>query len=206
MTPVQAPIEEAKENLRVIRQTMDRSTKYSTLSGWSGILIGMIALLSVSISGRYMRTVSPGSTIVASPLLHLALIWSSALVAAICVDFVWNKRRASGVGKRIVSKLGAHVVLAALPAFFAGGILSYFLYSHGLIWYVWPTWTLCYGLAICAVGIFSVRPVSVLGSAFVILGAISILLPAHFQTLLMAVSFGGFHIAYGAVMGRKYGW
>ena len=47
MPALLAPLDEARENLRVIRQTMERSTKYSTLSGLSGVLIGLAAIVGV---------------------------------------------------------------------------------------------------------------------------------------------------------------
>ena len=65
---------------------------------------------------------------------------------------------------------------------------------------------LCYGLAICAVGLFSIRPVSYLGAAFVLAGAVTLLLPVSSHLPMMALSFGGFHILYGVLMGRKHGW
>ena len=65
---------------------------------------------------------------------------------------------------------------------------------------------LTYGLAICAVGLFSVRPVSYLGAAFVLAGAVTLLLPASLGLFMMGLTFGGFHIVYGILMGRKHGW
>ena len=48
MPALTAPLlDEARENLRVIRQVMERSTKYSTLSGLSGVLVGLVAIVGV---------------------------------------------------------------------------------------------------------------------------------------------------------------
>ena len=197
-----APLEEARENLRVIRQTMERSTKYSTLSGISGVLVGLAGIAGVVATW----VLGPGAAIYHHPL-RLASIWIVTLFTAIGIDLICNKRRAARVGKHIVSSLGAHIVLAALPAFFAAGILTYFFFQHHLLIYLWGVWMLCYGLAICAVGLFSVRPATYLGSAFVIAGAATLLMPAvPYHLIMMAVTFGGFHILYGVLMARRHGW
>ena len=127
----------------------------------------------------------------------IAAVWTAVLVIAVAIEFAANKRRAAGVGKQIVSPLGAHIVLAALPGFLAAAVLTAFFVLHGLLFSIWGVWMLCYGLAICAVGLFSVKPVSVLGGAFALAGAVTLLLPPAAQLPMMAVTFGGFHIGYG---------
>ncbi len=84
--------------------------------------------------------------------------------------------------------------------------MTYFFIMHNLAFSVWGVWMLCYGLAICAVGLFSVKPVSVLGAAFVLAGAVTLLLPPSAQLPMMALTFGGFHIGYGILMARRHGW
>lgn len=195
MPALLAPLEEARENLRVIRQTMERSTQYSTLSGASGVLIGLLAIAGVWATYRMTLTVST-----------LAAVWIPVLLLAVGIDFVCNKRRAARIGKRVVSPLGAHIVLAALPAFFAGAILTLFFATHGWLLSVWGVWMLCYGLAICAVGLFSVKPVSFLGAAFAAAGGLTLLLPSAWGLPMMAATFGGFHIGYGVLMARRCGW
>lgn len=210
MPTLTAPLEEARENLRVIRQTMERSTKYSTLAGLSGVLIGLVAVVGVFLTDRIIReghsVLERGRAFDHAQLAQLAAVWTVVLIVAIAIDFLANKRRAAGVGKHVVSSLGAHIVLAALPGFFAGAALTAFFLTHGLVFSIWGVWMLCYGLAICAVGLFSVRPVSVLGGAFVLAGAVTLQLPPAAQLPMMAVTFGGFHIGYGVLMARKHGW
>ena len=206
MPVLSASLDEARENLRVIRQTMDRSTKYSTLSGLSGVLIGIVAIIGVLITYKIhtREWFSVHSTV--SPIAAVAAVWGSAMVLAIAIEFLANKRRAARVGKHLASRLGAHIIIAAIPGFLAGGVLTCFFALHGLIYYVWGIWMICYGLAICAVGLFSVRPVSMLGASFVTAGAITLLLPLGYHLPMMAVTFGGFHIIYGIAMARRHGW
>jgi len=206
MSAVSATLDEAREHLRVIRQTMERSTQYSTLSGWSGILIGIVAILGVFGTRALLTAGAEKRLPVTSVNLDTIGLWFAALVGAVAIEFICNKRRARRVGKYVMSRLGAHILVAALPAFLTAGVLSLFFYSHGLLPYVWGIWMLCYGMAICAVGLFSVRAVSVLGAAFVVAGAVTLLLPLSLSLTMMAISFGGFHIVYGIAMARKHGW
>ena len=201
-----APLEEARENLRVIRQTMERSTKYSTLSGLSGVLIGLTAIVSVVMTRRVLGSTADTHHPVQSAYPELGLLWLIELVLAVGIEFACNKRRAGAVGKRVASPLGAHILIAALPSFLAAAALTLFFAQHGLIPYVWGIWMLSYGLAICAVGLFSVRPVSYLGAAFVLAGTVTLLLPVQYALLMMGVTFGGFHIVYGTLMAKRHGW
>ncbi len=218
MPTLMAPLDEAREHLRVIRQTMERSTKYSTLSGLSGVLIGCVAIVGVVLTNSIVRQAHAFSAPSQAERLRslrafehrqfaeLAAVWTTVLVLAIAIDFVANKRRAARVGKTVMSPIGGHIILAALPAFFGGAVLTYFFIMHNLAFSVWGVWMLCYGLAICAVGLFSVKPVSVLGGAFVLAGAVTLLLPPSAQLPMMALTFGGFHIGYGILMARRHGW
>ncbi len=201
-----APLEEARENLRVIRQTMERSTKYSTLSGLSGVLIGLAAIASVVVTSRVLSAHVAAHQPVQTAYPSLGVLWLVTLAVAVGIEFACNKRRARFIGKRVASPLGAHIIVAALPAFVAALALTAFFALHGLAAFVWGIWMLTYGLAICAVGLFSVRPVSYLGAAFVLAGAATLLLPVGYGVVMMGLTFGGFHIGYGVLMGRKHGW
>jgi len=206
MPALTAPLEEARENLRVIRQTMERSTQYSTLSGLSGVLIGLTAIVGVGLTEIILSRASGAHQPMSVTYPFLGLVWLAGLMVAVGIEFACNKRRAARIGKRVASPLGAHILIAALPSFLTAGVLTLFFYLHDLVSFVWGVWMLCYGLAICAVGLFSVRPVSLLGAAFVVTGAVTLLLPAPLPLIMMAVSFGGYHIIYGVLMARKHGW
>ncbi len=206
MPALLAPLDEARENLRVIRQTMERSTKYSTLSGLSGVLIGLSAIAAVLVTSRTLHARHDSHQPLAASYPSLGLLWLLELALAVGIEFACNKRRAGAIGKRVASPLGAHILVAAGPAFVAALTLTAFFALHGLAAVVWGIWMLTYGLAICAVGLFSVRPVSYLGAAFVLAGAVTLLLPAQWQLAMMGLTFGGFHIVYGVLMGRKHGW
>lgn len=190
----------AQENLRVIRDLMERSTRYSTFSGLSGVLAG-----AASIVGCMVTRALTGRSGAEEPATFL-LTWSLVIVFAIGADYLLMKRRATRVGKRIVSQLGKQMVLGSTPGLGAGALLTLFFLQHGLMAHLYPVWMLCYGSAVAAVGLFSQREVSLLGAAFLLAGAVTLFLPVAFGLPAMGVVFGGFHIVYGLIMSRKDGW
>lgn len=197
-------LEEAYANLRHIRDVMERSTRHSTLSGRSGLLVGLWAILGVAVTHYVVYSSAAGGDL----HLHLALFaatWLAVLVLSAATDYLLTKRPAVAVGKRVFSPLGARVAQAIAPGFFAGLAFSLYLFAQHQIAHVWAFWMICYGLAGCAVGNFSVRPVSVLAWAFVLAGAVTLFLPVSWGLWMMAISFGGFHIAYGLWTGLTRG-
>ena len=138
------------------------------------------------------------------PVAFLA-IWSTVIVVAVGADYLLMKRRAAGVGKHVLSRLGKQMVIASTPGLGAGAILTLYLLQHKMLGDIYPLWMLAYGIAVCATGLFSQREVSYLGAAFLLVGAVTLFAPG-LGLIMMAVSFGGFHIAYGIAMSRKEGW
>ncbi len=201
------PAVEAEENLRVIRSLMERSTRFSTFSGTSGILAGSFAIVGCLVH-RFMVARLP------QDIRHAAILltWSAVVIAAVSADYFLTKRRARSVGKYIRSHLGRQIAFASAPGLGFGVLLTIYLFSVNRLEDVFPFWMLSYGAAVSAVGLFSQREVRKLGWAFIAAGSLTLLL--RFVTppgvwlpvalLMMAVSFGGFHIAYGfALSGRE---
>lgn len=190
----------AHENLRVIRDLMERSTRYSTFSGLSGVLAGTASIVGCLITHALIGRAGAESY---APFL---LTWSLVIVFAIGADYVWMKRRAKRVGKRIVSPLGKQMLIASAPGLGTGALLTLFFLQHNLMAHIYPVWMLCYGAAVAAVGLFSQKEVSRLGMAFVLAGAATLFLPVAYGLPAMGLAFGGFHILYGVWMAGKDGW
>jgi len=197
---------EAEEHLRVIRQAMERSTKHSTLSGLSGVVVGLLALAGCLLTQTVVvkQVPAPGWK------LLVVGVWSGVLALSLVADYLLTKRRAAQVGKTAFSPLGKHLTRAAAPGFLLALAMSLFYAVHpGLLGaYIYGVWMLCYAMSLLSVGMFSVKEVSVLGWAFLAAGAVTLLIPdgAIGPRTMMAVTFGGFHILYGVWMGHKYGW
>ncbi len=203
------PVQEAQENLRMIRALMERSTKYSTFSGLSGVFAGLVSIIGCLVQWLYVLSLSPESRAV--PFI---VNWAAVIALAIGMDFLLTKRRAAQVGKTVISRLGKLMALASAPGLGAGALLTLYFLHRGMMDEVYPFWMLSYGIAVCAVGLFSQKEVSRLGWAFLLAGTLTLLaqflLPslrsAQIGLAMIGISFGGFHIVYGITVSRRNGW
>jgi len=197
---------EAEENLRLIRAAMERSTRHSTLSGLSGVLAGVLALLACIVSATWV-----GSPAEAAHRVPFVLLWGTTLAAASMGDILLTKRRASRVGKTAFSPLGRQLARAVAPGLLAGAAttLLYLTHPAEIGPFLYGLWMVCYAMALLSIGMLSVREVSWLGWSFLAAGAATFLLPEGAPIgprAVMAIAFGGFHVVYGLWMGVKHGW
>ena len=188
---------EAEENLKMIRNLMERSTQYSTFSGLSGVFAGLVSIVGCLVTQAMGK--------VDDRPIEFIVTWAIVILVAVGADYLLTKRRAAEVGKRVLSRLGRQMVIAAIPGLGSGSLLTFYFMQHKMLANIFPVWMLAYGIAVCATGLFSQREVSALGAAFLVAGAFSLLLPVS-GLLMMAITFGGFHIVYALVMSKKEGW
>ncbi len=188
---------EAEENLKMIRDLMERSTRFSTFSGLSGVIAGLVSIIGCFVTQAMGK--------IDERPVEFLITWTLVILIAVGADYLLTKRRSHRVGKQVLSRLGRQMVIAATPGLGSGALLTVYFMNHKMLENIFPVWMLCYGIAVCATGIFSQREVTLLGCVFLIAGAFSLLLPVS-GLLMMAITFGGFHIVYAILMSRKEGW
>src|SRR5437763_16540323 len=88
------PVHEAEENLRVIRDLMERSTRYSTFSGLSGVCAGLVSILGCLLQQVWVLS-QPAAWQPAAFIVN----WSAVVILAIGIVFLLTKRRSPLVGK-----------------------------------------------------------------------------------------------------------
>ena len=199
-------LRDAEEHLRLIRSVMERSTRYSTFSGYSGILVGATCAVGSGLQALADRH-GPDSG-------AFLLRWFCVSLVCLLIDLALTKRRAAQVGKSIVSHLGRQMAGAAGPALAAALAITVLLVRRWLFVETYLVWSLCYGAAVCAVGLLSQRDVTALGISFVVAGLIGgfivLLGPAELPgaggPIFIACTFGLFHVAYGIRVARRDGW
>ena len=201
--------EKAAQELKVIRELMQRPVRYSTMSGLSGILAGCAALAGVFadriVSGLYAH--QPYHAI----RINVA-VWAGVFVAAFAAAVVLTRIRERKQGMPFWSDLKKRFLLTILPPFVAGVgltavIVGRWWFGAGPnMWGLIPAiWMLFYGLALWQVGFFSPVDVRVLAAAFLLAGLV---VAARFHThpyWALGVTFGGFHIVYGIVVWLRHG-
>jgi hypothetical protein len=185
--------ERAMEDLRFIRQTMDRAGPFTAVPGWGGVALGSVAV-GAAVLGAQQRT--PGRWL---------MVWlaTAAVAAVIAATTMALKARRSGVPLSTGS--GRRFLLSFLPPVGAAMALTVALYVNDGAALLPGLWLLSYGAAIVAAGTFSVRVIPLMGIAFMVLGGAALAIPAAPGDLWMGLGFGGLHIVFGLLIARHHG-
>src|ERR1041385_1962475 len=193
MKPVPALHDRAIDNIRYIRETMERATPFTGISGRGEMAIGATALLASVLAARQ-------STFNSWLAVWLAEGLISVLIAGWSMD-----RKARAVQMPLVSGPGRKAVFSLSPPLIAGALLTVVLVRAGLNNAIPGVWLLLFGTGVITGGMFSVRAVPAMGLCFMVLGALALFSPPTFANWFMAVGFGGLHVLFGAIIVRKYG-
>ncbi|MEJ2502067.1 MAG: hypothetical protein P8177_01940, partial [Gemmatimonadota bacterium] len=184
--------ERAADNLRYIRETMERATSFTAISGLGYVLMGLTALVASWLAPRQ-----------GTPLGWLG-VWTAELVVAglLAVGLTVRKARAQGV--RMRSYAGRKLILAFLPPMMVGGLLTVAAFSAGEYALIPGIWLGLYGAGVMTGGAYSVKVIPLMGTALIGLSAVALLAPAY-GNVLLGVGLGGLHVLFGAVIWRLYG-
>jgi hypothetical protein len=183
----------AIDNLRYIRQTMERAGSFTAVPGTGGILMGVIALVASMLAGR---------TADVSSWLG---IWVAAALAALATGVVFAARKAHAVKMPLLSGPGRKFLIGLVPPMVGGAIITAALYRAGIPAPIPGAWMLFYGTGVLTGGGASVRVVPVMGAAFMLMGTVALFSPPAWGNGLMAAGFGGLHILFGTIITVKYG-
>ncbi|MGO9094833.1 MAG: hypothetical protein ACLQGV_06375 [Bryobacteraceae bacterium] len=183
----------AMDNLRFIRETMERATAFTAVSGWGLVMVGATAIGAAFLARRVS---SPGGWLT---------IWLAEALLALAIAGGGTLRKARASKMPLFSMPGKRFALSFSPPMVVGALLTAVLYRAGLASALPGVWMLLYGTGIVTGGAFSVRIVPVMGLCFMAQGAAALFLPVSWGAGLMVAGFGGLHVLFGIVIARKYG-
>lgn len=185
--------ERAFDNLKYIRETMERSTSFTAVPGYGGMLMGVTAVVASYIASTQVY------------LRDWLIVWlmEAGLAFAIGLLAMWQKSKIAGTP--LFSTPAKKFAFGFTPPLFAGIAITLGLWRYEHYEMMAPIWMLCYGSSVVTGGAFSVRIVPVMGWIFMAAGAVAFMLPASYGNVLMGATFGLTHIAFGAVIARRYG-
>lgn len=213
--------ERAAEELKIIRQLMERPIRLSTMSGLSGILAGCIALAGLAADAFVCQRCERLDQM----LINMS-VWACVFLVTASSVLGLTRLRELRKGMPFWTPIKKRILVTILPPFVAGAGLTLaivfrwwqIVFEHvampnqfGLIP---PIWMICYGLACWQVGDLSIKALRVMGAAFILTG---IVVAAFFQYSIaglapglapywtLGITFGGFHIVYGLYVWAKYG-
>jgi hypothetical protein len=211
---------EQKESLQAlqdIKSIMDRSSRFVSLSGLSGIAAGFAALVGAYFAGKIIFKNSTPSlrnyqfqstnaevvsikSFMGSSLLHIAIVTLIvALGAALVFTYLRSKKHQipmwGSTSKRLLINLGIPLL--------AGGTYLLHLIKVGVFGLIAPGCLLFYGLALVNASKYTLVELRYLGYCQIVLGLINCFFVGY-GLYFWAFGFGILHIGYGLYMWNKY--
>jgi len=219
---------ELQNELASIRSIMERSSKFISLSGLSGILAGVYALIGAWVAYRtlgedpthlfvHIRSQVDAESnepvrglfyggdygIYTAVIGHLFIVAMLVLIASVATAIILSNRQAKKKGQSMWGAVSRQLLFHMAVPLITGGILIGILLLHGHYGIISAASLIFYGLALFGASSFTFADVKYLGICEIILGLIAACLPGH-GLLFWALGFGVLHIVYGARIYLKY--
>ena len=185
----------ALDNLKYIRDTMERAGSFTAVPGWGGALMGATALAAAGIASH-----------ATSPSIWL-LTWLTEAAIALAVGVLAMWRKSQTAEMPLWSAPARKFIFSFAPPLIAGTVLTLALYRADAILVLPGVWLMLYGTGIITGGAFSVPIVPVMGACFLAEGALVLLLQPSlaWADLWLGAGFGGLHVVFGAIIAKRYG-
>lgn len=201
---------EQLEALSEIRNLMERSTKFISLSGLSGVFAGIYALIGAGAAywrlDTYLHTVRLGSwrsteqlSFFGFMILDAVLVFAFTLLTAI----YFTQKKARKEGLSIFDKAALRVAAHLFFPVAVGGAFCLALLEYGLYGLIAPSMLIFYGLGLVNASKYTFESARYLGVAEVTLGLISAFVIGY-GLFFWSIGFGIFHIVYGVYMYLQY--
>lgn len=202
--------EEQLNALNDIRKMMDRSSRFISLSGLSGIFAGITALAGAYLAHHELETFfnggyGPGVSAEISIEFNLIKIGLGVLVIALAGGLFFTLRQSRKKGLPMWDKTAKNLLVNLAIPLITGGlfIISLLLVHPGTFGLVAPSCLLFYGLSLINASKYTYTDIRFLGLCEVALGLISMFYIGY-GLYFWAIGFGVLHIFYGTIMYFKY--
>ncbi len=201
------------EDIKTIRKMMEESTKFLSLSGFSGVFLGLFAIAGAMVawfiipeggnisSEDYLNSlpVNEATAIKLQMGLNALVVLLLSVAAALFFSF----RNAIRSGRSIWTPVSKRLFINLSIPLAAGGIFALILAFQNHFQLIIPVFLVFYGLALINAGKFTYDEIFYLGIFEIITGLVASVFPDQ-GLLFWIFGFGILHIVYGVMMYRKY--
>lgn len=197
------------EDISEIRNIMERSSNFISLSGLSGIMAGIYALIGSFIAYRivYVERSVMGIREVyineQSTIIKLSIVAIVVLTLAVITGIYLTIKKSGKTPLSLSDEGFKNLLLNLLIPLVTGGLFILILVNRGYYSIVAPSFLLFYGLSLVNGSKYTLRDIKYLGIVEILLGLICALFPGY-GLIFWAVGFGVMHILYGTLMYYKY--
>ncbi len=201
-------------DIREIRTMMERSSRFISLSGLSGVCAGLFALAGALAAYRHFGMGLTDQTYIGYSVdengemsrdfyTFFFADGISVLLLSLVAGFFFTRRKAKKQGLAVWDRTARRLVISLLIPLMAGGFFCLILLNHGIVGLIAPVTLIFYGLALLNASKYTFRDIYFLGISQVALGLIASLYIGY-GLLFWAFGFGVLHIVYGILMYYKY--
>lgn len=203
-------------DLLEVRKLMERSSKFISLSGWSGIMAGVYALIGYYLGMQYLSdasnfgydysrgyTWSEGLAADLSQHKYLFVLAAGVVLLSVLTGIFLTASKAKRKGQNILDKIGIRMVINLSIPVVAGGAFILFMIHYGYYALLVPAMLIFYGLGLINGSKYTMYTIRNLGIIEVTLGIIACFFPT-LDKEIWALGFGVMHIVYGAYMWWKF--
>lgn len=198
-----------RKDISDIREMMQRSSRFISLSGLSGIMAGIYALIAAFIAFKIaytFETIEYTEVLVRNVTgkrFELILIAITTLTLTVITGIVLTKNKANKQNLPSWDQNAKKVIINLLIPLVTGGVLILLFYQYGLIRLIAPITLIFYGLGLVNASHYTFRDIRVLGIIEIALGLIACFYTGY-GLLFWSIGFGVLHIIYGTTMYLKY--
>lgn len=201
--------------LEEIKQMMDRSSRFVSLSGWSGVAAGICALVAAWLARKKFHAYAINENEYEAKTNYtrdgnllqldreLLILAAVTFIAAFFFAFLFTYLRSRKTGVPIWGLMARKVMISLAVPMIVGGLLIWRITDFGLYGLVAPACLIFYGLALINASKFTLSEVRYLGYLQLLLGVINLWVMGY-GLYFWAVGFGILHILYGIIMWNKY--
>ena len=192
------------KDITEIKNMMSQSSQFISLSGLSGILAGIYALIGAAyvnslLENDYSEVITLESN--TSKLILLTAI--IVLVLSITTAYILTKQKAAKNGESVWNSSTKRLLINFSIPLATGGIFAILLLRHGIYGLVAPITLIFYGLACVNASKYTLRDVRYLGITEIIIGLFAVEF-SEYGLFFWIIGFGFCHILYGTIMYFKY--
>lgn len=197
------------EDISEIKNMMNQSTRFLSLSGLSGILAGVYALIGSYVAFTILQEIQYEQNSFRRILIsfdainQLLLLAAIIALAAILTGILLSYRKAKRLNEKLWNQTAKRMLLNFSIPLVSGGIFCIALLIHDEFGLIAPATLLFYGFACINASKYTLGDIHNLGITCIILGLLSAFFIGY-GLLFWALGFGVCHILYGAIMYFKY--
>ncbi len=190
-----------------IKDIMNKSTRFLSLSGMSGILAGIYALIGAFIGHQLLSGYGgygDGTNLMPLVILEVIILTVAFVIALLSVvtAFILTRKQARKNNEKIWTPVSKQLLLNFLIPMVTGGIFVLLLIYRGYYGLIAPATLIFYGLALVNASKYTFSWVKYLGVMEILLGLLAFVFLGN-GLLFWALGFGVLHIVYGALMHFK---